>query len=98
VAWDRDAPWSDAVAEALSPYDRNPLLARLEANRALHLASMYAQAVQTSALSEKNARKDAFLRKLLQSKTFALAERLSRLRQGGEPAFSKAEVRHLLDE
>ena len=45
---------------------------------------------------DQNARKDAFLAKLLQSRTFSVAIWLSRLRQRGEPAFSKNEVRRLL--
>jgi hypothetical protein len=31
--WHTDAPWSDAVAGVLDPFDRNPLIGRLEANR-----------------------------------------------------------------
>ncbi len=97
VVWRRDAPYADALGEELAPWDRHPLLERLEGNRVLHLASWQEQRVQTNWLAEHNARKDALLRKLLQSRTFAIAIALSRLRQRGEPAFSKQEIRDLLD-
>jgi hypothetical protein len=33
VLYAKQAPWADAVREFLAPYDRNPLLAKLERNR-----------------------------------------------------------------
>ena len=42
VLWHLDAPWSDAVAAILDPWDRNPLLQRLEENRILQIAQAYA--------------------------------------------------------
>jgi hypothetical protein len=97
VIWPRDAAYDLELTEILGPWDRNPLLARLEANRVLHLASSQLEAGRAAWCQERSARKDAFLRKLLQSSTFSVAVWLSRLRQGGEPAFSKHEVRSLLD-
>jgi len=38
AVWHREAPWAQAVAEFLEPWDRNPMLERLEANRVYHLA------------------------------------------------------------
>jgi Methyltransferase domain len=38
VVWPADAPWAQAVAEFLEPWDRHPVLERLEANRVYHLA------------------------------------------------------------
>jgi hypothetical protein len=74
AVWARDAPWSERMAAVLDPWDRNPLLERLEANRVLHLASsMHAH--------QRAARQDAVLRRLLQSRAFSVAERLSRLRR-----------------
>lgn len=96
VVWHRDAPWADAIADHLRPFDRNPVLERMEANRVMHLASMHSQAVQNMVEGQKAARKDALLRHLLASRAFALAERLSRVRQGGEPPFSKDEIRRVL--
>ena len=96
VVWSRDAPWADDVAEVLEPWDANPLVERMEENRVLHLASAHFQMVQLALAQQRIARQEELLRKLLESKTFALAERLSALRQGGRPAFSKDEVRRVL--
>ena len=69
------------------------MLERLEANRVLHLATVQREYARAAWCAESSARKDALLRKLVQSGTFALAVALSRLRQRGEPAFSKDEIR-----
>jgi hypothetical protein len=73
VAWERDAPWAAEVEREVAPYDRHPVLERLEANRVLHLAASTYQ-------HQRAARLEAVLRRLLDSKAFAVAERLSRLR------------------
>jgi hypothetical protein len=73
VVWDTGAPWADEMAETLEPWDRNPLLERMEANRVLHLTS-------TLRANYRAGRQEAVLRRLLESRAFALAERLSRLR------------------
>jgi methyltransferase family protein len=74
VLWELDAPWSDDLAAVVDPWDRNPLLERLEANRVLHLASsLYAR--------QRAGRQEAVLRRLLESRAFSIAERLSRLRR-----------------
>jgi hypothetical protein len=96
VIWPRDAPYAAAVEELLEPWNRNPLVARLEANRVLHLSSWQLEGARAAWCEERSTDKNAFLRKLLESKTFAVAVWLSRLRQGGEPAFSKKEIRDLL--
>jgi hypothetical protein len=38
VVWPADAPWAQAVAAFLGPWDRHPVLERLESNRVHHLA------------------------------------------------------------
>lgn len=73
AVWDLDAPWSGAVARVLDPWDRDPVLERLEANRVLHIAREFE-------LAQRNARQEAVLRRLLESRAFSIAERLSRLR------------------
>ena len=35
------APWAEAVGAAVAPWDRNPLLERLEANRVRHMVERY---------------------------------------------------------
>jgi hypothetical protein len=96
VIWPREATWSETVEQLLKPWDDNPVLARMEANRALHLASWQLELTRAGWCQDQSARKDAFLAKLLQSRTFSVAIWLSRVRQRGEPAFSKDEVRRLL--
>jgi hypothetical protein len=96
VIWPAEAPWADEVATMLEPWDANPLLARLEANRVLHLAGRELEATRAAWAGHQNNRKDAFLHKLLDSRTFALAVWLSRLRRRGDPAFTRDEVRELL--
>ena len=94
VAWDRNAPWAEAVSAVIDPWDRNAVLARLEQNRVFHLAEQHVQVV-------RNARQQAVLTRLLGSSAFGLAERLSRLRDRagiatGATVVSKEEVRRVL--
>ena len=96
AVWHLDAPWSDAVGARLDPFDRNPVLERLEDNRVLHIA-------QEFVLAQRAARQEAVLRRLLESKAFAVAERLSKLRvrAGIAPAqsvISRDEIRRALDD
>jgi Methyltransferase domain len=44
VAWHRDAPWAGSIEAFLEPWDRHPVLERLEANRLYHLAIGHARA------------------------------------------------------
>jgi hypothetical protein len=101
VVWPESAPWAPAVADVLEPWDRNPLLARLEHNRVLHLASSHYQMVAAARAGERAARQEAVLRRLLDSSAFAVAERLSRLRRRAGIAteastISKTDVRRAL--
>jgi hypothetical protein len=97
VVWRLDAPYADALAELLDPWDRNPILERLERNRVLHLASSQVQLNLATKADEKVARLEPLLRKLLESRAFALAEQYTRLRERGEPAFSREEIRRALE-
>ncbi len=96
LVWERDAPWASALADYIRPFDRNPVLARLEANRVLHLASMHSQAVANMLAGQRMARRDDLLRRLRDSTAFGVGEQISRLRQGGQPVFTRAEVEQLL--
>jgi hypothetical protein len=97
VVWRDDAPWADAVAETLAPWDGNPLVERLEANRVFHLARAHGLKVQGAIIREREERRDELLRRLLDSRAFSVAERLSRFRQRGEAAVSKDELRRALE-
>jgi hypothetical protein len=96
VVWHRDAPWAAAVAELVEARADDPLLARLEENRVLHLASLHVERTQAH-------RQRVVLYRLLDSSAFGLAERLSRLRLrlgiGAEhSALSKEDVRRVLED
>jgi Methyltransferase domain len=80
VLWEEAAPWTDAVAAILEPVDGDPLLARLEANRALHVALANLHLTEVHVLRDQVARQEALLRRLLDSSAFGVAERLSRIR------------------
>ncbi len=97
VVWRENAPYADALAELLDLWDDNPILERLERNRVLHLASSHVQLRMAERAQAKNRRMEAILRRLLESKVFALAEAYTRLRGRGEPAFSRDEIRRELD-
>lgn len=96
--WHEDCAWTPAVAEILAPWDRNPVLERLEANRVGHLISGFRLAAELERARARNARQEQLLRTLLESKAFALAERISRVRQGGAPRISRRQVREALGE
>lgn len=103
VVWPESAPWSDALAGVLAPWDRNPLLERLEANRVLHLASGHYHLTRAANREARNQRLEALLRRLLDSSAFGLAERLSQLRRrsgiGAEHSqISKDAIRRVLAE
>jgi hypothetical protein len=101
VVWHRDAPWAGAVAELFDPWDRNPLLERLEWNRLHHLATAHVRQAEIWRLQDRQARHEAVFRRLLESSAFALAERLSRLRARAgiapsQSVVSKDEIRAAL--
>jgi Methyltransferase domain len=102
AVWHKDASWGGAIADLLAPWDGNPLLRRLEENRVHHLATSHARQVQLWRAEERLARQEKLLLRLLESRAFAIAERLSRIRvrAGVAPAqsvISKQEVRRALD-
>jgi hypothetical protein len=94
AVWHLDAPWSDAVAEILDPWDRNPLLERLEDNRIHLIARAWAcQRVQGP--------QEAMLERIAGSSAFRVAAWLSRLRvslgvAADAPALSTEEIRRVL--
>ena len=87
VLWPEDAPWASSIAEIVEPWNRNPILQRLETDRLEHIVDRF-----------KLEQQEVLLRSLVNSRAFALAETVSRLRQGGRPVFSRGEVRRVLGE
>ncbi len=102
IVWDEGAAWADAVAEAVQPWDRNPVLERLEAYRVANLAERYRHAQELGEIEimrherERHAEQERLLRAMLASRAFAWGERLSRLRKGGRPTFTREQVRRAL--
>jgi len=126
--WHTEAPWADAVARILDPWDRNPLLERLEANRVAQIVErsrdlvraqkvneelearsraqgdrlrekeqeIHERAATMRALDARLRSQQKLLRRMVNSRAIALAERLSRLRRGSEPAVSRDDIRRVL--
>jgi hypothetical protein len=103
VLWSTDAPYAAAVAEVLDPWDGNPLIERLEANRVFHLAEAHVQTTHAALWQQRAERRRLVLERLLESRAFALAERVSRVRHRagiatGQPVVSKDEIRRALED
>lgn len=98
VLWDTGAPSAERLAALVAPYDRHPVLRRLEANRVDHLVAGQARARELEALRKRSVKQEAVLRRIVDSSAFALAEKLSAVRQRGAPAFSREEVRRALED
>ncbi|HET6832082.1 MAG TPA: class I SAM-dependent methyltransferase [Solirubrobacterales bacterium] len=92
VAWHEDAPWAGAVAELVEPWDRNPILTRLEANRAFHLANQIRTQVKLEetelVLGNRIERLEAVLRGIQSSRAFQAVSRITALRADG-PSWSE---------
>ena len=103
VVWHPGISGADELSRLLDPWDRNPILERLEASRVHHLAESHGRLVEVWQAQQRQARQEAVLRRLLQSRAFSFAERLSRLRvrAGIAPAQSviaKDEIRGVMAE
>jgi hypothetical protein len=86
ILWSTDAPWADAVAQVVDPWDSNPMLERLEAERIANL-------VDRSRIE----RHEVLVKALLNSRAFTLAEYLSRIRQGGEAVITREQLERELE-
>jgi hypothetical protein len=103
VVWREDAGYAQRLAEILAPFDRNPILQRMEANRTFHLASMHLQATQVAEAHARIARLETFLDRIANARTFILTDLLSRLRiragiAAEHHAISREEIRRVVDE
>jgi len=103
AVWREDAPWSASVAQILDPWDRHPLVQRLEANRVHQVGAGYVGAAEIERLERRVARQEELLRRLLVSSAFSLAEALSRIRDRlgvarEQTVVSKDEVRRALED
>lgn len=97
IVWHQDMTWSEQVAAILAPYDRHPVLQRLEANRVDHLVASHARAAMLAELIERNRRQEELLRAMLGSRALDVAERVSKIKQRGEPIFSREKILEALE-
>ena len=95
--WDRRADWAEAVAAVLEPWDRNPVLARLEANRIRQMTERYRITKLLDDLEDVRGPRDELLRALADSRALALSEGISRAVRRGDPAVTRAQIRAALD-
>jgi hypothetical protein len=98
ILWPEGAAWSDEVAEITEPWDRNPILARVEKARVTQLVQRHSREQEIDERFDHSIRLEEAIRRILASRAFAALESLSRLRRGGKPAFSRRELSELLAE
>jgi len=90
LAWHSDAPWAGAVERLVEPWNENPVVERLEANRVHHLVSAHAErtiAMQAAALRTRNQALEELMRAMATSRAIGIADRLVRLRHPGRPGW-----------
>ena len=102
VIWETDGPHADALARLLDPWDRNPLVQRMEDNRVLHLANTHVQMILAQEAQQRVADQDLQLQRQQQilsamraSRVLRAAALVLRLR-GSEPVFSERELRRAM--
>jgi hypothetical protein len=96
VIWHPEATWADAVADAVAPWDGNPILERLERNRVLHMVERYRMTRRLERAIDNAEEAEHVLRAIEGSRAFALAEQISKVRGRGNPAVSRESVRRAL--
>ncbi len=93
--WPRDAPWAATVEAILAPWDGNPVLARLEANRVRQMTQRYRMTKMLDGDEERSrpARRrvafDVDSRALALERPGAVAARPPRLDARGDPPSSR---------
>jgi hypothetical protein len=98
LLWPEGAPWSDEVAEITGPWDRNPMLERVEKARVVQLVQRHSREQEIDDRFEHTRKLEEAVRRILASRAFGGLEWVSRLRRGGKPAFSREELSRLLAE
>lgn len=97
MLWPESSPWAGQVRQLIAPYDRNPVMERAEANRVAHLVRGHVDAATIREQQAKIARYEELLGRLLSSSAMGVAERLTKLKQRGNPVFTRQEIQDLLD-
>ncbi|MBN8866173.1 MAG: hypothetical protein J0H98_01345 [Solirubrobacterales bacterium] len=97
VLWEESAPYADAVHASIAPYDRNPVMERAEANRVALLVRTHQDAQTIREQNQRIAQYEELLGRMLQSSALGIAERISKVRQKGNPIFTRQEIQDTLD-
>src|SRR4029079_156797 len=79
--WHTGAPWSDAVAKVLDPFDRNPLVERLEANRVSQIVERSRDLVRARKVNDELTERSKAQGDRLREKEEEIRERAARLRE-----------------
>jgi hypothetical protein len=98
LLWPESAPWSDEVAEITGPWDRNPILERVEKARVVQLVQRHSREQEIDDRFEHTRKLEEAVGRILASRAFGGLEWVSRLRRRGKPAFSREELSRLLAE
>jgi hypothetical protein len=98
LLWPESAPWSGEVAEIVEPWDRNPILDRVEKARVVQLVQRHSREQEIDDRFEYTRKLEEAVRRILASRAFGGLEWISRLSRRGKPAFSREELGRLLAE
>jgi hypothetical protein len=79
--WHTDAPWADAVARLLDPFDRNPLIERLEANRVSQIVERSRDLVRARRVNDELTERSKAQGDRLREKEQEIRERADRMRE-----------------
>ncbi len=97
VLWPEGIEGAERIDELLAPFDRHPMLERLERNRVDHLIDGHAMREKIAELEDRLRDHEQLLREMLESRAFTIAEYVSRAYQRGEPTFSRERLRRELE-
>jgi len=97
VLWEESAPYADAVAASVAPFDRNPVMERAEKNRVALLVRTHADAQTIREQNQKIREYEELLGRMLSSKALGIAERITKVKQRGNPIFTRQEIQDRLD-
>ena len=97
VLWPDGIAGGEQIARLLEPYDRHPMLERIERNRIDHMFASHARSMKIAALEDRLRRHEHLLRQMLDSRAFTVGEYVSRGYKRGKPTFSREAVRELLE-
>ena len=85
LLWPESAPWADEIAEIVDPYDRNPILERVEKARVIQLIRRHSREQEIDDRFEYSRKLQHYVTRLADSRALGPLEWASRLRRGGKP-------------